>query len=81
MIIITALPHAVMAEAPQNTMANKTVSDSLHSGTWYYTARLGLNIGGTAPVGMPATIRSMNSYKIQPNFTLGIDAEYQGAGE
>ena len=76
MIIITALPHAVMAEAPQNTMVNKTATDSLHSGTWYYTARLGLNIGGTAPVGMPATIRSMNSYKIQPNFTLGIDAEY-----
>lgn len=38
-----------------------------------YTARLGYNIGGTAPVGVPATIRSMNKYKIQPNFSLGLD--------
>lgn len=40
---------------------------------WDYYARLGYNIGGTAPVGIPATIRSMNSYKLQPNFTLGLD--------
>lgn len=40
-----------------------------------YTVRLGYNIGGTAPIGMPATIRKMNSYKIQPNFTLGFDVQ------
>ena len=27
-----------------------------------YTFRIGYNIGGTAPVGMPATIRKLNSY-------------------
>ncbi len=40
-----------------------------------YKVRLGYNIGGTAPLGMPATIRSMNSYKIQPNFVLGFDVQ------
>lgn len=38
-----------------------------------YTFRAGYNIGGTAPIGMPATIRSMNSYNFQPNITLGLD--------
>lgn len=38
-----------------------------------YRVRLGYNIGGTAPIGMPVTIRSLNSYKIQPNFLLGFD--------
>ena len=41
---------------------------------WEYKARLGYSIGGTAPVGMPATIRSLNQYKLKANFSLGIDA-------
>lgn len=45
-----------------------SIPDSLN-----YTFRLGYNIGGTAPVGMPATIRSMNSYDFQPNVTVGLD--------
>lgn len=40
-----------------------------------YTARLGYNIGGTAPIGMPASIRSMNKYYLQSNFTLGLDVQ------
>lgn len=40
-----------------------------------YTARLGYNIGGTAPVGMPATIRSLNKYELQPNLSLGVDVQ------
>lgn len=40
---------------------------------WEYTARLGYNIGGTAPIGMPATIRSLNKYKLKPNVALGVD--------
>lgn len=35
--------------------------------------RFGYGIGGTAPVGMPATIRSLDSYGLEPNFTLGLD--------
>lgn len=40
-----------------------------------YIVRLGYNIGGTAPIGMPATIRELNKFKIQPNFTLAFDAQ------
>ena len=40
---------------------------------WEYTVRLGYNIGGTMPIGMPATIRSLNKYKLEANFALGID--------
>jgi len=38
-----------------------------------YNFRFGYMIGGTAPIGMPATIRSLDSYRLQPNVTLGID--------
>ena len=38
-----------------------------------YNARLGYNIGGTAPIGMPATIRSLNEYKMKSNLSFGID--------
>ena len=39
-----------------------------------YTLRVGGNIGGTAPIGLPATIRGLNSMKIRPNLSLGVDA-------
>ena len=39
-----------------------------------YQVRLGYNIGGTAPVGMPATIRSLDSYKPKMNLLIGLDA-------
>lgn len=42
---------------------------------WNYTVRLGYNIGGTAPIGLPPSIRSLNSYKLQPNFSLGFDVQ------
>lgn len=37
--------------------------------------RVGYNIGGTAPVGMPASIRRLNSYTLQPNLILGVEAD------
>lgn len=40
-----------------------------------YDMRLGYCIGGTAPVNMPATIRGLNSYKMQPNFSIGVDVQ------
>lgn len=45
-----------------------------------YTARLGYNIGGTMPIGIPATIRSLNSYKMMSNLTLAIDGQKDLAG-
>ncbi|MGI6242191.1 MAG: porin family protein [Prevotella sp.] len=38
-------------------------------------ARLGYNLGGTAPVGLPASIRKLNAYHLQPNVSIGIDAQ------
>lgn len=35
--------------------------------------RLGYNIGGTAPVGLPRSIRKLNSYTPQPNPSIGIE--------
>ena len=39
-----------------------------------YQARLGYNLGGTAPVGMPATIRSLEKFSPKVNLLLGLDA-------
>ena len=69
---------ALTACRPLASTAQTAEADTLPPARpgWTYTARLGLNIGGTAPIGMPATIRRMNDYDLQPNFTLGIDAEH-----
>ena len=37
-------------------------------------ARAGYNIGGTAPVPLPETIRSIDSYSLTPSFMVGFDA-------
>ena len=37
-------------------------------------ARVGYNIGGTAPIPMPETIRSIDSYTLTPSFMVGVDA-------
>ena len=37
-------------------------------------ARVGYNIGGTTPIPLPETIRSIDSYSLTPSFMLGIDA-------
>ena len=60
---------ALVAAAASASAENKLVENM------NYVIRLGYNIGGTAPVGMPATIRSMNEFDIQPNFTLSFEAQ------
>lgn len=39
-----------------------------------YNIRVGYSIGGTAPIGLPASIRKINSYTLTNNLQLGIDA-------
>lgn len=39
-----------------------------------YYGRLGYSIGGTAPLGMPATIRSLSRYSLRDNVNIGLDA-------
>ena len=37
-------------------------------------ARVGCSIGASTPLGIPATIRQLNSFSLTPNFLVGIDA-------
>ena len=37
-------------------------------------ARAGYNIGGTMPIPLPETIRSIDSYSLTPSFMVGFDA-------
>ena len=41
-----------------------------------YSFRIGYSIGGTIPVGMPASIRQLNSFTLTNNLQLGADARY-----
>ena len=36
-------------------------------------ARVGYNIGGTAPLSLPATIRSLDKYQLTPSFMAGVE--------
>lgn len=47
-----------------------TLTDGLE-----YNVRLGYNIGGTSPVGMPATIRRLNRFELQPNVSFCFDVQ------
>lgn len=59
LLVMLMMPAGVRAEG---------LTDNLK-----YRARLGYNIGGTSPVGLPATIRGLNRYTLQPNFCIGFD--------
>lgn len=37
-----------------------------------YNLRFGYSIGGSTPMGMPATIRSLDKFTLSPNFNLGL---------
>lgn len=46
------------------------LTDSLN-----YHIRLGYNIGGTAPIGIPATIRQLNKYTLKSNISFAFDIQ------
>lgn len=66
---------AVMLVCAFSTLRGAYITDSLN-----YTVRLGYSFGGTAPIGMPATIRSLNKYTLQPNYSLGFDVQKELKG-
>ena len=68
MMIRKTIMMAVLLFAAAMTASAENILDG-----WEYTVRLGYNVGGTMPIGMPATIRSLNKYKLEANFALGID--------
>ena len=42
---------------------------------WHIKGRVGYSIGGTAPIGMPATIRKLNKFELKPNLSVGVDVQ------
>lgn len=42
-----------------------------------FTARLGYEVGGTMPIGLPASIRGLNSFSPRANVLVGGDAHYR----
>ena len=53
-------------------LTTSTRAEGFLSDTQIWT-RLGYNIGGTAPVGLPASIRALNKFAILPNLQIGVE--------
>ncbi len=45
------------------------------------TARVGYSVGGTTPIGMPASIRGLNSFSPRFNLLVGADVYYHVGGK
>ena len=59
-------------EEQKQVTENKRTAWNKYLHGYQYQARVAYNLGGTAPIGLPATIRTLHSYTLQPNFSLGI---------
>ena len=62
MVMAGAVAHAAR---PDSTFLNTG---------FFFEGRVGYNIGGSAPLGMPATIRKINRFSLTPNVTFGLGA-------
>lgn len=69
LIAINAMAQSTPTTPPSTDGNNKHFYSDIEG-----YGRVGYSIGGNAPLPMPATIRSLNSYKLQPNVSFGIDA-------
>lgn len=65
----TILLFVIACLSVSGSITASNLSDSLE-----VKFRLGYNIGGTAPIGIPATIRSIDGYRLTPSFMAGVDA-------
>lgn len=54
-------------------MTVQTAKAEEFAADFQYNLRLGYMLGGTSPIGLPATIRSLDKYRMEPTMTLGID--------
>jgi hypothetical protein len=50
-----------------------TTAAGNHDSQFQFKVRAGYNIGGTAPIGLPASIRSIDKYSLTPSFMVGAD--------
>jgi hypothetical protein len=67
--VIIAIGMTVLAFGMSST-AKAGVFDSLQ-----IRGRVGYSIGGTSPIPLPESIRSIDSYSLTPSFLVGIDAK------
>lgn len=65
-IITTIFAFLLMWLSPANSVAETP-------GGLQLKARAGWSIGGTAPLGVPATIRSIDAFRLTPSFMVGAD--------
>lgn len=72
--IATILALIIIVVLPERAMAGNLL-ESIK-----LKARAGYSIGGTAPLGIPATIRSLDAYRLTSSFMGGVDAMTQISG-
>lgn len=68
--IVTIIAACVALSAPLRAQTGDPF------GSMHVKVRLGYSIGGTAPLGMPATIRSIDSFRLTPSLSAGADAGF-----
>lgn len=51
-----------------------TANAAMRTDSLEITARAGYNLGGQAPIGLPSSIRSLDSYNLTPSLMVGVDA-------
>ncbi len=68
-LLFTALlmTASVSAASGEDQQPEYTIKD------WQLKVRVGYNIGGTAPIGLPATIRSIDAFYLTANWMTGAD--------
>lgn len=69
-IILTALCIAFLSIAPIHAQKQE---ETENKSRFSYLVRAGYSIGGTAPLGIPDTIRSIDAYRLTPSFSVGGD--------
>ena len=57
-------------------VGEKNAATSVPADRYVFAAIAGFNLGGTAPMGLPAEIRSLNSFKPTFSFTIAGTAQY-----
>ena len=67
------LKHILLATFAALTALTAAAQTTLLNDMSFYW-RLGYSVGGNAPLPMPATIRSLNKFALQPNVSFGVDA-------
>ena len=65
--------------APMERISAEPLADS--NSKVQFKVRMGYSIGGTAPIGLPATIRHIDSYSLGPSALIGVDIQKSLCGK